>query len=327
MGPPIYQYHYSCCRQDFPRLSLRLPHLCGEIVYRRMAEKQFWVTPTLAVIAHALESGTRDYESDARKRFIFPGIWATSDPKTGIRTPLQGPGVGALGNQSQTLARSNAGRPQSGRADDPWHRLRANNNHTIPAWSIHEELEVKLGREFGVLPPRLKHHCGESFDGASERCLITGGNCVCKRGNAYHPTKMALHGSLLLEDPGIFSHAGDELMIAYRLIQPEVMVPTIVSLQQRLETVRQGEIDRFRGRLGRLSPEQENAIELLTRGIINKILHPAMTVLKTASAENDSTLFVEIVHRIFNLGEKHKHEDPAQTVAKNIGPGCINAAV
>jgi len=30
---------------------------------------------------------------------------------------------------------------------------------------------------------------------------------VCKRRNAYHPTKLALHGSLLLEDPGIFNHA------------------------------------------------------------------------------------------------------------------------
>ena len=93
-------------------------------------------------------------------------------------------------------------------------------------------------------------------------------------------------------------------MIAYRLSQPDVMVPTIVSLQQRLETVRQGEIDRVRGRLGRLSPEQENAIESLTRGIINKILHPAMTVLTAASTENESTLFVEMVYRIFNLGEK-----------------------
>jgi glutamyl-tRNA reductase len=121
---------------------------------------------------------------------------------------------------------------------------------------------------------------------------------------------MALHGSLLLEDPGIFNHAKDELMIAYRLIQPEDedMVPTIISLQQRFETVRQGEIDRVRGRMGRLSREQENAIESLTRGIINKILHPAITVLKTASAENHSALFVEIVHRIFNLVEKRKHD-------------------
>ena len=112
-------------------------------------------------------------------------------------------------------------------------------------------------------------------------------------------------------------------MTAYRLLQAEDLVPTIVSLQERLETVRQGEIDRVGGRLGKLSPEQQNAIESLTRGIINKILHPAITVLKTASAKNDSTLFVEIVHRIFNLGEKRMREDPAQTAAKHIGPGCI----
>jgi glutamyl-tRNA reductase len=115
-------------------------------------------------------------------------------------------------------------------------------------------------------------------------------------------------------------------MVACRLMQPEDSVPIIISLQERLETVRKGEINRVRGRLGRLSPEQENAIESLTCGIINKILHPAITVLKTASAQNESTLFVEIVHRIFSLGEKRNHEDPAQTVAKSIGPGCINAA-
>ena len=134
---------------------------------------------------------------------------------------------------------------------------------------------------------------------------------------------MALHGSLLLEDPGVFNHARDQFMAACRLIQPEDMVPTIDSLQQRLETVRQGEIDRVRRRLGRLSPEQENAIESLTCGIINKILHPAITVLKTASAENDSSLFVEVVRRIFNLGEKRKHDEIAPTATQNIGPAAL----
>jgi glutamyl-tRNA reductase len=133
---------------------------------------------------------------------------------------------------------------------------------------------------------------------------------VSKGRTTVHPTKMALHGSFLLEGH-IFNHARDELLIAYRLIQPKELVPTIASLQERLETVRQGEIDRVRRRLGRLSTEQENAIESLTRGIINKVLQPAMTVLKTASAENDSTFFVEIVRRIFNLGEKRKHGDAA----------------
>ena len=44
----------------------------SEAVYRRMAEKQFWVTPTLTVYEHMLEQASRDYEQDGRKRYIFP---------------------------------------------------------------------------------------------------------------------------------------------------------------------------------------------------------------------------------------------------------------
>src|SRR5713101_2727786 len=88
----------------------------SEIVYRRMAEKQFWVTPTLAVMAHLLESDTRDYESDARKRFIFPGIWATWDPKLGFSTPPQGRalelwGISLKRWQEATLAAHKTGVP------------------------------------------------------------------------------------------------------------------------------------------------------------------------------------------------------------------------
>src|SRR5439155_495060 len=39
------------------------------------------------------------------------------------------------------------------------------------------------------------------------------------------------------------------------------VVPTIVSLHDHLETIRQAEIDRVRARLGPLSPEQEMAVE------------------------------------------------------------------
>src|SRR5262249_42717718 len=39
------------------------------------------------------------------------------------------------------------------------------------------------------------------------------------------------------------------------------VVPTILSLQEYCETIRQAEIDRIRGRLGQISPEQEAAIE------------------------------------------------------------------
>jgi glutamyl-tRNA reductase len=52
------------------------------------------------------------------------------------------------------------------------------------------------------------------------------------------------------------------------------VVPVIVSLQEHLELIRTAEIDRVRGRMGQLSAEQEHAIDALTRGIVNKIMHP-----------------------------------------------------
>src|SRR5436189_651613 len=59
------------------------------------------------------------------------------------------------------------------------------------------------------------------------------------------------------------------------------VVPTIVSLQDHFDTIRQAEFDRVRGRLGHLSPEQEEAVEALSRGIVNKILHTPITRLKS----------------------------------------------
>ena len=59
------------------------------------------------------------------------------------------------------------------------------------------------------------------------------------------------------------------------------VVPTIVSLQDHLETIRQAEIDRVRGRLGPLSPEQEIAIEALTRGIVKAYKREALPKMRS----------------------------------------------
>ncbi len=80
------------------------------------------------------------------------------------------------------------------------------------------------------------------------------------------------------------------------------VVPTIVSLQEHLETVRQAEIDRVRGRLGNLSPEQELAVEALTRGIVNKIMHTPITTLKTRPANRQEvTTVIDLVRKLFGL--------------------------
>ena len=92
------------------------------------------------------------------------------------------------------------------------------------------------------------------------------------------------------------------------------VVPTIVSLQDHLETIRQAEIDRVRGRLGTLSPEQELAVEALTRGIVSKIMHTPISTLKTAVREPEATTVIDLVRRLFNLQEKRREDQ--KTAAK-----------
>ncbi len=116
----------------------------------------------------------------------------------------------------------------------------------------------------------------------------------------------------------VSSHVADrrkEAELAEAIITAEVerfearlqtldVVPTIVSLQDHLETIRQAEIDRVRGRLGALTPDQEIAVEALTRGIINKVMHTPITTLKTAAKESEATTVVDVVRRLFNLHER-----------------------
>jgi glutamyl-tRNA reductase len=97
-----------------------------------------------------------------------------------------------------------------------------------------------------------------------------------------------------------------------RLTSLEV-VPTIVSLQDHLETIRQAEIDRARGRLGPLTAEQETALETLTRGIVNKIMHTPISTLKTAAHEPEATTVIDVVRRLFNLREENQRKKTAHS--------------
>ncbi len=96
----------------------------------------------------------------------------------------------------------------------------------------------------------------------------------------------------------LIEHEVDRFLAYVRSLE---VVPTIVSLQARLEEIRRGEVERLRGKLGPLSPEQEQALDALTRGIINKILHEPMTQLKSAAQQPDSLRIVDIVRKVFNL--------------------------
>ncbi|HVP42209.1 MAG TPA: hypothetical protein VMS96_02190, partial [Terriglobales bacterium] len=86
------------------------------------------------------------------------------------------------------------------------------------------------------------------------------------------------------------------------------VVPTIVSLQQHMEDIRQAEIERARGKLGPLTPDQEQALDAITRGIVNKVLHTPITTLKTAAKDPEAGTLIAVIRRMFNLrGSKEEN--------------------
>ena len=80
-------------------------------------------------------------------------------------------------------------------------------------------------------------------------------------------------------------------------------VPTIVALEERLNRIRESEVERHRGRLSNLTPEQRQALDALTRGIVNKILHGPITELKSGAGRPEHGTLVQLIRRIFGVGD------------------------
>jgi glutamyl-tRNA reductase len=76
---------------------------------------------------------------------------------------------------------------------------------------------------------------------------------------------------------------------------------TIISLREVFEALRRNEIRRVRGRLGNLSSDQENVVESLSRGIIEKVLQAPVEMLLNVAAASQSGSILETVRKIFNL--------------------------
>ncbi|MGZ5475878.1 MAG: glutamyl-tRNA reductase [Thermoanaerobaculia bacterium] len=79
-------------------------------------------------------------------------------------------------------------------------------------------------------------------------------------------------------------------------------VPTIVELQQRLETIRAAEVEKCLRKLGPVGTEQREAIEMLTTQMINKILHYPILQLKDAPEEpHERESLRKTIRKIFGL--------------------------
>ncbi|MBI4247627.1 MAG: glutamyl-tRNA reductase [Candidatus Rokubacteria bacterium] len=82
------------------------------------------------------------------------------------------------------------------------------------------------------------------------------------------------------------------------------VVPTIVSLRERLEVIRAGEVKKALTRLPSASAETREALEALSTAIVNKVLHAPITKLRESSRAGSGRSWTEVIHELFGLGRK-----------------------
>jgi len=84
------------------------------------------------------------------------------------------------------------------------------------------------------------------------------------------------------------------------------IVPAIASLRAHAEEIREQELAKAEGVLGRLDESQRRAVESITAQIVNKLLHLPTVRLKQAAAAADGVIYAEAVRHLFGLGEDER---------------------
>ena len=111
----------------------------------------------------------------------------------------------------------------------------------------------------------------------------------------------------------------EEAVKAERIVEEEVIkferwlhtlavVPTIVSLKEKGESIRQGEIRKTLSTMGSLSPRQMEGLETLTTSIVEKILNDPIVFLKRKSERPHADAYLDAARRLFNLDQENEEE-------------------
>lgn len=94
----------------------------------------------------------------------------------------------------------------------------------------------------------------------------------------------------------------DEEVIEFsRWLKRLQVVPTIVDLRDKVESIIQGEMARANSWIKNLGEGERENVEILINSIINKILHDPVTGLKEESENGAANPYVAVIKRLFKL--------------------------
>lgn len=110
-----------------------------------------------------------------------------------------------------------------------------------------------------------------------------------------------------------------EAVKAERIVQEEVIkferwlktlevVPTIISLKEKVEAVRQAEIKKSLSALGDLTPAQMKAVETLTLSIAEKIINDPILILKKKADRPTRDIYLDIAKQLFKLDQENERK-------------------
>lgn len=107
-------------------------------------------------------------------------------------------------------------------------------------------------------------------------------------------------------------HTGEEVAAARRIVEEQAadflawtraaeVEPTIRAVREHAEEVRVGELDRLAGKLASLDDRQRAAVEALTRGIVNTLLHGPTVRLKDLADSGVADQHADALRELFDL--------------------------
>jgi glutamyl-tRNA reductase len=93
----------------------------------------------------------------------------------------------------------------------------------------------------------------------------------------------------------------DEVDRYQTMVSAREFAPLITNLRSNAETIRAAELERFAAKLADLTPEQREAVEAVTKGMVNKLLHEPSVRLKDAAGRARGDRLAESLRDLFDL--------------------------
>ncbi|HEX9366204.1 MAG TPA: hypothetical protein VF921_06235, partial [Vicinamibacterales bacterium] len=94
---------------------------------------------------------------------------------------------------------------------------------------------------------------------------------------------------------------GEEVGRFTAWMQSREIIPTVVALRQRFETIRQSELQRLEPKLAALPPDARARIDEITHLIVEKLLLTPTEQLKSVHDETTAVSYADAVNKLFSL--------------------------